>query len=799
MSDARIPFGDETRLKVAFDIDKDGSIQSSTPPTKLDETVNTAWRYPVDTDGNGKFDAFTLYGLYWRNPKRTNDGGVSKFERERVPLEARSIPQDTVGIGSQCRTAGLAAATAIEGSDWFKQGGNQSKAFYAYAVTIPIKELNDPSYYAPFDSSQFEPNRKADKAFAGLEYQQDRYRSGLNNTAVWTQNDLVLSPGDPFRLNGKVVTNSNLLIGGGADIKLYQVSDPFSCFYDKANAKITVGGNVVYGDLTDQPSGGSVTIDLFNGKEVAPNETATIVNGAESTDQPGSQVAYNDAAYAKRINLLKQTALSFCTDCQNTPPNAATVEGIAEYPQDLKDKFKDKLNDDNSDPYRTLADIIETYVRNITRRIPYAEIPLDQTNTAVGSYDAAGDGIDAGVFSAFLDPPDDWREPTDANTKITLNTNNLAQNDPEKQQKTTDPERAVGDRVNVGNNLPALWKKEDAGKYTAVRQPMSGVSWRDGGDRYRETQVQELEDVGQINRNGYWEIAAAANPAAPSSPYAGGGGLRAITGAGIYVDGLEADGAAYPRDGALPDKSSFLPDPNVTTSPAYDSKFVNRGAANETGDPRLNANDIPKFNALDNILVWPDLMPMSPAPLDATSKKGDLLMRATAVYHYTDDSVDPGEKDQLPIACVSSYYDPTDKNSARNPVGLPDVSGGIDTDGNGTINTLYDGTPPPAQPAADAGARSNNGVSYPFPGRSLYQAQLERQARLVFPNGRIVNQPLRDALSKDVAERGSLIVPQSMPQFVRSEFLKVLHLLDNPSRSHQGILFPGCAGSQSDR
>ena len=108
-------------------------------------------------------------------------------------------------------------------------------------------------------------------------------------------------------------------------------------------------------------------------------------------------------------------------------------------------------------------------------------------------------------------------------------------------------------------------------------------------------------------------------------------------------------------------------------------------------------------------------------------------MRATAVYHYKINAGTSsiGGIDQTPIACVSSYYDPRDANTAKNKV---NVNGGYGID---TTN-----------------GRSNNGVvySYPADGRTTFftnnKARLQKQANLKFPNGRVVNQPLKDALTK---------------------------------------------------
>jgi hypothetical protein len=130
-------------------------------------------------------------------------------------------------------------------------------------------------------------------------------------------------------------------------------------------------------------------------------------------------------------------------------------------------------------------------------------------------------------------------------------------------------------------------------------------------------------------------------------------------------------------------------------------------------------------------------------------------MRASAVYHYANsgfNSDDPVE--QTPLACVSSYYDPSNASTARNissPPLLDDVSGEL------------------AIGARQAFIGSNNGIAYPPPtrarptdasapdGRGLLtgggDAVLEAQANIVFPDGRFANGPLRTALQVKEAER----------------------------------------------
>jgi len=137
------------------------------------------------------------------------------------------------------------------------------------------------------------------------------------------------------------------------------------------------------------------------------------------------------------------------------------------------------------------------------------------------------------------------------------------------QQEDQEYEEYLGDRILLGNNLPALWYKDSLGDFVGddETQKLSGINWNAGdGTRYRKTRVQRLDDLGTTNRNGFWERAAAEEP---SQRLENKGGLRVVTGAGIYVDGLDvASGAYFPREprySFLPrePRYSFLPQPTL--------------------------------------------------------------------------------------------------------------------------------------------------------------------------------------------------------------------------------------------
>jgi type II secretory pathway pseudopilin PulG len=251
----RYTFGDETQLKVVVETNGQPGFQNS-------DQMKTAWKFPVDTDNDGLFDTFTLYGIYFRNPT-TN--------RARTPLEARALPQAT-GEPGLCANPGNAASSFQQQQGWFEVDGQLKKAFFTYVANVPITDLGG------LDQNKYEVYR-GNQSFSGLEMQQDQGRIALDNNAVWYRDDLVISNVPPFNLNGRIHTNSNLMVANndGDVITLWQVSSLSSCFYTAENAKIIVGGHVAAGDITGDTAGNPtdssenlVRIHLYQGTGTNP-------------------------------------------------------------------------------------------------------------------------------------------------------------------------------------------------------------------------------------------------------------------------------------------------------------------------------------------------------------------------------------------------------------------------------------------------------------------------------------------------------------------------------------------------
>ncbi len=759
-------FEDEARLTLSYDNDEDGSIDDEANLLLNNEKLNTAWKFPVDTDNNGKYDSFTLYGLYFRTPSRD---ASNNFSRERKPLDARTPPMEDGSLPPQCLQGAGTSARLIGGSDWYKSNATLKKSFFVYSATVPITDLSTLGLTATnsnWTANQFEQKTAAvGSGFSALEYQQDRVRVPLSNNAVWFEDDLeVADPGSNFRLNGRVVTNSNLLAAGRSDsarVLFYQVSSPNSCFYQKENSEIIVAGNVANGSAqsaadAQTASQAQTVLHLYRGAGVAPagdSESAHRTIGAgvkaintenkTTTAAGGQTVAFNSQAYEVRIGLMLDTALAIhrtnhpsynaTTNPEPAPTPASVTVSAARVPQEVEEAFEKSLAANSErqspkEPEDILREEYERYFRQRTRKVPYADVAFGadglEGKTAATVFPATGD----------VRPPVEWMSPDPANTGLTLKTDAtnpllfLPALDPE-QVREDGKETALGDRIIVGNGLPYIWTKlTTTGTFSSFaaekeRQPVfqqqtantTPLYWHlangspDTEQRYRQSQIENIPDLGDIGRNGFWEQAAAKLPDAE-----GYGGLRVITGAGLYY----RNGSSISRLNS----ASFLPTPQLVSG------------VNNPDPPALAGDD----TASSYTIVWPDSMPMKGGK-DASGQitlLPHLRMRATVVYHYTTSA----GADQKPIACVSSYLDPSDATSKLNgPYGPSGAAAAFN---------------------ANASGRSNNGVSFAAPyasstdrlaylgSKPAYKTELIAQAQMMFPDGRLANPALHEALAK---------------------------------------------------
>ncbi|MEG4210841.1 hormogonium polysaccharide biosynthesis protein HpsA [Microcoleus sp. S13_B4] len=762
-------FGGEERLTVKYDLDGNGTVapfdKTKLPDAEKDEQINTAWRYPVDTDNNGKFDTFTLYGIYFRSPERkTTSPNAGTFTRARQPLEARTPPMAGKLADPKCAGAAGTSASLVGDSGWYKSEGRLKKSFFVYTVNLPITDkavVPDTTKYEQF---------KGTPSFSALEYQQDQSRIPLSNNAVVYEDDLEISSYPALNLNGRIFTNSNLLATTGSTLNLYQVSSKDSCFYDQENSKIIVAGNVVNGASYDKGLNNPVQVHLYK-KSADPDQTPKITKSTQSVSDDSLKVLYNNKAYSDRLSLLVDQQMA----------KAATLDPTSVI---------------NRSTSLTRRQALEGYFKERMRKVPFAEVPVGGnsfTPITVPAAPATPPVVIQGTGDT-LGPADNtgWNLPTGwtatlgktSASGLTILPAQLNATYPNPEEPLIQ-EDLLGDRVQVGNNLPA--QRWDGAKFVGIEQPQEvngSTKWTAGDitkNRTRTTRVTQIADVGATDRAGFWEAAAAQ---VPKTAVDGIGGLRVITGAGVYDR-----------------TNSFLPPPRWQA--LVNGVFGTKSGPVSIATPFApeNTYDDPATPAIEQYrVVWPDSMPMSPlgqgsqvydnvagnwtpwlpawsSPTDisatlpsavasttllpgiveqaTTAKKyakGDLRMRATAVYHYADNGYDPTkltagtEPNQTPIACISSYYDPSNASTAKNisTGSLTDVSGQV---GLGTRQAFIGSNngitygPPKARPGASTLSATTGLLSGG-------EAALDMQANLVFPDGRFANKPLRDALQK---------------------------------------------------
>jgi hypothetical protein len=714
-------FGDEEVLHVKFDfwspadpqkpdgiIDPNGNA-TVTPPEKQgllvapdekfedNEQINTAWRFPVDTNNDGKYDSFILYGIFFRN-------GNAISNTKRSYLDARAEPITLGKSNSQCNFA--------------KGKGGIQKPFFVYTVTLPIQDTTN----IPKITGKTYEKYTGAPSYSALEYQQDWTQYFLS--AVEYENDLELAPAPAFNFNGGLSTQGNLIISPSDDnspqpLTIYQVSAKASCYYNEDLAKLKVSGNVINGNV-DKVLRKDVTIHQING--TANPISGTISTTNESLNNGDNGVSFglsNDGAYRERlIALVKWQA-----------QKAETQD-----PSSVKEEVDRRMAEDPSFIREDVRkEELTKYFKARLRKVPFAEVAVGGDPLTPYGLPPSGSSpltVDAGDKET-LRPVDAWTLINDNLTKVTLKLNQLQATNPTNKAKGT--ETYLGDRVLAGNNLPSLMLRADKKWVVAEAQRGATDTWTDDNtQRTRTTQSKQTASAGDLKRDGYWEKTAAKKP---SSIFDGVGGLRVVTGAGIYE----------PLNSFLPrptwNGSQTYNDPATTITESFeivwpDTMPMSPGLGSKVYDN--SGNSSPPWTALPATL--PDAQTPTIDPNTSQYAKGDLRMRATAVYHYAQDAFNPPtELEQKPIACVSSYYDPSNVITAGNTTAAISGADNVPKSNNGKVY----GPPTTGRPAA-ATFDATTGL---YSGTGLL-GELAKQANYVFPDGRFVNEPLRKALRK---------------------------------------------------
>jgi type II secretory pathway pseudopilin PulG len=743
LSQPQYKFGDETQLKLAYKVDA---------TTK--QTLETVWKFPVDTDNNGQYDTFTLYGIYFRNPPDSDEN--DKPDRARTPLEARALPQST-GAVEGC---GTSSGTGGEGG-WYETDGQLKKAFFVYVANVPITQADiDKVPTAARNNYQV---YRGNKGFSALEMQQDQARISLDNNAVWYDDDLVISNVPTFIINGRIHTNSNLMVANQLDpsqsIIFSQVSSLDSCYYLPANGEISVGGNIAAGDVSNSQNAGNTAaqIHLYQkagiGVGTDPSTNPKYINqGSVTTTLTPQELASNSGAYDKRLNVLVQGAIYLYN--QQYPGGVVNDTNVtafnSRFPKDVIDDFVNKYDDDDpSSGPKILEQALKSYFAKRIRRVSYKELgfpsgPYKDPLVTAGSTTPKTPQDIFPTSGGVIAPPTDWMPDLTVTTpdpNVPLQATRLEATKPGGPTGRNKIEEFLGDRIAVGNALATRWLEALTANASTGEpvtyadegesQKLTGVNYtKGGGPRERFSRVEQLDDLGDTSRGGFWEQAAAYSGSAAKQYAELAGGLRVITGAGIYIDGQNL--ALGTGTGKRPD-NSFLPEPPTTAELKLKSMEDKSGIKLPPEIQNATTTQL-----LDYQVVWPDTMPMfrwddknknAQYNLEAGElRRGDLMMRATVVYHYATPEKNT-QPDKAPIACIATFYDPTSPDTAQNLQGFTQFSDQKATNFGASINGINF----PSSTLVGLRASANNAV-------------LKRQANMIFPDGRWVNKPLKDAL-----------------------------------------------------
>ncbi|MBC6453911.1 MAG: hypothetical protein GDA43_12480 [Hormoscilla sp. SP5CHS1] len=250
-------------------------------------------------------------------------------------------------------------------------GSELRKSFYVYAATVPITV--EPSAIASvveMGAEERYEKYQGNKGFSALEMQQDIGKIPLQYHAVWYQDDLSLTSGTAFRLNGRVFTNSNLFIsencdGGDCPIRLYLISSPASCYFNEENSKTVVGGNLVNGGASWDSSvmTYAVQVDMFNedlavGSDPSSHDITTSTSQSIVSGEAPRNVAYNNQAYEERIDFLTRSALDGSGGSYRVSGGDVTED--RRDPQVVKTRVEARLKEDSSlDPDTVRLEEIE--------------------------------------------------------------------------------------------------------------------------------------------------------------------------------------------------------------------------------------------------------------------------------------------------------------------------------------------------------------------------------------------------------------------------------------------------------
>ncbi|MEO0406217.1 MAG: hormogonium polysaccharide biosynthesis protein HpsA [Cyanobacteria bacterium P01_A01_bin.135] len=283
-------------------------------------TVDNAWQFPADSDGDGTPDTLIAYSIVFQTPRNPNDLTNPNLDLLARNLEVRNGPLSSAAASGICSAE--ASSPVQEG--WFSNAGSTvvNKNFQINAIAVP----------GEFNGGQFEPNPLG--TVATLEFQQDRQINQGNKWGAWFRNDLEVFPGPQFRWNGAMHTEGNFVVGESARpaaFNAFLISSTGSCLNTSAiDSEITMGrlpdpddeslgdnggepfvGQVISGRVvTDTNTGETSRIHLFNNGTPISNAGDAATQLTTATDSVAETLPVSELALDP-IRLLAEDVSAY--------------------------------------------------------------------------------------------------------------------------------------------------------------------------------------------------------------------------------------------------------------------------------------------------------------------------------------------------------------------------------------------------------------------------------------------------------------------------------------------------------
>lgn len=294
--------------RYAVDIDGDGSTGDSDPTDDdpytlpgetridlngaVDGSVNNAWTYAFDTDGDGVGDIDVAYSISLLNTVDVDSASAEDIDGDST-VAANLIGANDIDIGNKT----FGSTTADDAQHYARYYATRTGP-----IERGIRESNDcPTANIPTADGWIQQTgavrvknvqvnavaRERSGAISTLELVQDRLVNAANALGAWFRYDLELHPGPDFRWNGSMFTGGSYIMGNDS-VELFLNSAPNSCFFGPSNLFLS--------EQTD-PNDGTI---LFQGQYVSgilesdriddPTQDESLVHTLDNTAAEGHTI-----------------------------------------------------------------------------------------------------------------------------------------------------------------------------------------------------------------------------------------------------------------------------------------------------------------------------------------------------------------------------------------------------------------------------------------------------------------------------------------------------------------------------